>query len=154
VPPYSSAFGRRVSAQTDSHNRCEARLARDEAQSIPEILHERVDKCVWPRVERLFCYAGGVAKLAPGLRTSNLRWHAGLDHMTLDHGEMELHLFIGSLVESTAGKHCSKPDPYVNQKLLEHHGARGSITRFTACTIRRQFDTSTVICLRPRGVRL
>jgi hypothetical protein len=64
---------------------------------------------------------------------------------------MELRLFVGSLTKRTPGKHGGKPNPHVNQKLLEHHAARESVPAFAACAIRRQLDASTAICLRPRG---
>jgi hypothetical protein len=67
---------------------------------------------------------------------------------------MELHLFPGPLTERTTAKQSGKPNANVNPKLPEHHGATGSISRLTACTMRRQFDTSTPICLRPRGLSL
>src|SRR5205807_5722235 len=98
-----------------------------------DILNHRIDECAPPGIECLLLHECRISKLAAGVRPSNFRGHAGLDHAPLEHGEMELHLFISPLTKGTTGKHSSKPNAHVNPKLFEHHGARGSITRFTAC---------------------
>jgi hypothetical protein len=88
------------------------------------------------------------------MRIRSVRWHARLDHALLPHRKMESQLFIHPRTKVAPGEQSSKPNPNVNPELLKHHGAKGSITRLTASTIRRQLETSTVIRLRPRGVSL
>jgi hypothetical protein len=67
-----------------------------------------------------------------------IAWHTRFDKTLFQHGEMGLHLLIGALVDVSTPKQGSEPNPYVNPELLEHHETKGSITRFTASTIRRQ----------------